>query len=237
MKILLVADVEERCLWDYYDEKRFADVDLILSAGDLDANYLEFLVTVTNKPLLYVRGNHDDGYARRAPGGCICIEDSVYVWHGLRIAGLGGSVRYRDGLNMFTEREMARRVRRLEPKVRLAGGVDILLTHAPARGVGDMDDRPHQGFECLTEALGRWNPDYMVHGHVHQGYSPRFERMRELPCGTQVINACGHHVLEVDEARYPNRGWAGTILNADALRPEKHARMAAGPMTFDASYW
>lgn len=90
MKVLTIADVEERCLWDFYSEKRFGDVDLILSAGDLDPDYLEFLVTVTNKPLLYVRGNHDDRYARRAPGGCLCVEDEVYVYRGLRVAGLGG---------------------------------------------------------------------------------------------------------------------------------------------------
>lgn len=45
-------------------------------------------------------------------------------------------------------------VRRLEPKVLFAGGVDILLTHAPARGVGNLDDRPHQGFACFNEAIG-----------------------------------------------------------------------------------
>lgn len=134
MKVLAIADVEERCLWDFYSEKRFGDVDLILSAGDLDPDYLEFLVTVTNKPLLYVRGNHDDRYARRAPGGCLCVEDEVYVYRGLRVAGLGGSMRYRDGANMYSEREMARRAQRLQAKIRLAGGVDVLLTHAPARG-------------------------------------------------------------------------------------------------------
>ena len=64
MKILTVADAEERCLWDCYDAERFADIDLILSAGDLDADYLEFLSTVVNKPLFYVRGNHDDAYAK-----------------------------------------------------------------------------------------------------------------------------------------------------------------------------
>ena len=222
MKILTVADAEERCLWDYYDAERFADIDLILSAGDLDANYLEFLVTVTNKPLLYVRGNHDDSYARRSLGGCICVEDSVYVWCGLRIAGLGGSMRYRDGLNMFTEREMARRVRRIEPKIRLAGGVDILLTHAPIFGVGDLDDLPHRGFECLGTLVERWTPGYMVHGHIHQGYSPRFERVRELPCDTQVVNACGYHIIELDESRYAERGgWRATLLNADTMRTDR----------------
>ena len=97
MNILAIADVEERCLWECFRKERFEDVDLILSAGDLDPDYLEFLVTVINKPLVYVRGNHDDRYARHAPGGCICVEDSVYVYRGIRIAGLGGSMRYRDG--------------------------------------------------------------------------------------------------------------------------------------------
>lgn len=217
MRILAIADVEERCLWDAYDEQRFANVDLILSAGDLCADYLEFLVTVTNKPLLYVRGNHDDAYERRAPGGCVCLEDSVYVWQGLRIAGLGGSMRYRNGHNMYDEQEMARRVRRLEPKVLLAGGVDILLTHAPARGVGDLDDRPHQGFACFNEAIGRWCPDYMIHGHVHKNYAPVFERERVLEGGCHVVNAFGHTILELDDDRYPDRGWRGTLLNAETL--------------------
>ena len=225
MRILAIADVEERCLWDYYDEQRFADVDLILSAGDLCADYLEFLVTVMNKPLLYVRGNHDDAYERRTPGGCVCVEDSVYVWHGLRIAGLGGSMRYRNGSNMYSEQEMARRVRRLEPKVRLAGGVDILLTHAPARGVGDLDDLPHQGFDCFNGAVGRWMPDYLIHGHVHKGYDPRFERERVLEGGCRVVNAFGYTILELDQGRYPDRGWRGAFLNAETLRrdPSLHA--------------
>ena len=74
MNILAIADVEERCLWECFRKERFEDVDLILSAGDLDPDYLEFLVTVINKPLVYVRGNHDDRYARHAPGGCICVD-------------------------------------------------------------------------------------------------------------------------------------------------------------------
>lgn len=192
MKVLAIADVEERCLWDFYSEKRFGDVDLILSAGDLDPDYLEFLVTVTNKPLLYVRGNHDDRYARRAPGGCLCIEDEVYVYRGLRVAGLGGSMCYRDGANMYSEREMARRAQRLQAKIRLAGGVDVLL--------------------------GRWRPGYMVHGHVHKGYDPSFKRERQMPCGTTVVNACGYTVLDIEGEGGWNRGWRAAWLNSQVVR-------------------
>lgn len=41
MKILAIADTEERCLWECFRKERFEGVDLILSAGDLDPDYLE----------------------------------------------------------------------------------------------------------------------------------------------------------------------------------------------------
>ena len=68
MRVLAVADVEEPALWDHYRAERFANIDLVVSAGDLKAEYLEFLVTMIGVPLLYVRGNHDDSYARCLPG-------------------------------------------------------------------------------------------------------------------------------------------------------------------------
>ena len=96
MRILIVADTESRALYDFYDGKRLKDVDLILSAGDLDPEYLEFLVTMGHAPVLYVMGNHDDRYKQRPPQGCICVDESVYNFKGLRIAGLGGSIRYKQ---------------------------------------------------------------------------------------------------------------------------------------------
>ena len=33
--------------------------DAIISCGDLPASYLTFLVTMANRPLFYVHGNHD----------------------------------------------------------------------------------------------------------------------------------------------------------------------------------
>ena len=110
MKILAIADVEERMLWDNFRRSRFEGVDLVLAAGDLDADYLEFLVTMLTCPVLYVHGNHDEGYRRKPPLGCICVDDSVYVYRGLRIVGLGGSMRYKDGTYMSTEQEMRRRI-------------------------------------------------------------------------------------------------------------------------------
>ena len=52
MKILVVSDREEPYIWDYFDMERFRDVDLVLSCGDLKAEYLSFLVTMIKAPLL-----------------------------------------------------------------------------------------------------------------------------------------------------------------------------------------
>ena len=90
MRILLLADEESKAYWDYFRKEDFKDIDLIISCGDLKASYLSFLVTMTSIPLLYVHGNHDEGYATNPPEGCICIEDCVYEYEGMRILGIGG---------------------------------------------------------------------------------------------------------------------------------------------------
>lgn len=218
MKILALADVEERSLWGSFNARRYQDIDLVLAAGDLDPDYLEFIVTMLNRPLLYVHGNHDEGYGRKVPGGCICIDDALYVYRGVRILGLPGSRRYRDGRYMYTERQMARKISRLQPQIRLLGGFDILLTHAPGRGVGDLDDLPHQGFECFNELIGRWHPAYHVHGHVHANYIPDFRRERVLDGGTHVVNAYGSAELGFPPAERLSYGWKESWVNRRALK-------------------
>ena len=199
MKILAVADEESRFLWDFYEKEKLKDIQLILSCGDLDAEYLSFLATVTSVPVLYVRGNHDDKYMDKAPEGCICIENQIYVHEGVRILGLGGSMRYRQGLNQYTEKEMADRVRRMRFKIMKNGGFDILLTHAPARGLNDGDDLPHRGFQTFNRMMDRYQPGYFIHGHMHMNYGNRQKRLDQYG-KTQVINACERYVFEYKRA-------------------------------------
>ena len=197
MKILLIADEEDKYLWDYYRRGSLDGVDLILSAGDLKAEYLTFLVTMANRPLVYVHGNHDRRYADAPPEGCLCAEDQIVTVNGLRILGLGGSPLYSGGEWQFSERQMVRRICRLRWRIARAGGVDIVLTHAPIRGVGDAEDLAHRGFEAFMPLLDRWKPRYLVHGHVHKRYGGDFQRVRTYG-ETTVINACGRYVLELD---------------------------------------
>ena len=67
MRIMVIADEESKYLWDFFDKSKLAGVDLIISCGDLNPNYLSFLTTFAAAPVLYVHGNHDEKYDRIPP--------------------------------------------------------------------------------------------------------------------------------------------------------------------------
>ena len=196
MKVLLISDLESEYLWDYYQPGHLAGVDLILSCGDLHSQYLSFLVTMGGVPLLYVHGNHDQTYDLRPPEGCECIEDRLITVKGLRVLGLGGSIWYSGGPHQYTERQMARRVRRLRRQLRRAGGVDIVVTHAPARGYGDAPDQAHHGFSCFLDLMDKYQPMFFVHGHVHTNYGARIPRTIQRG-ETTIVNAYERYLIEI----------------------------------------
>lgn len=199
MRILAISDEPSARLWGEQCRKALADVDLILSAGDLPSAYLSFLTCFTSAPVVYVHGNHDDHYAQKPPEGCLCADGKIIEIKGIRILGLGGSLRYRpDAVNMYTEREMESRIASLRRSLRATGGFDILLTHAPIRGLGDDDHPSHRGFECFGPLLDRYHPAVMIHGHMHQAYSAFFQRQREYH-GVPVINASTSWVFDLPE--------------------------------------
>lgn len=202
MKILALSDEECGALWDYYVPGRLSEYDLILSSGDLKAEYLIFLVTMGRAPLLYVHGNHDESYQRRPPEGCDCIDDQLVVYNGVRILGLGGCRRYHPGPFQYTEAQMRRRVARLRFALWRAGGVDIVVTHAPPRGVGDREDPAHVGFQCLLDLVERYHPQYLLHGHVHLRYDPWSVRIHQHG-ETQVVNVSERYVLELPDRPVP----------------------------------
>lgn len=196
MKILVLSDNESKSLYDYYEPDKLKDVDLILACGDLRKNYLEFFASVAHAPLLYVLGNHDGWYSPGQEGGSICIEDRLYEYKGLRILGLGGSMEYIPGAkNQYTERQMKNRIRRLRMRLKWKKGFDILVAHAPAAGVNDLEDLPHQGFSCFRELMEEFKPRYFIHGHVHANYGSGFKRVDRYG-DTTIINAYEHYIID-----------------------------------------
>ena len=198
----------------YGDRLESIHPDLVLSCGDLPFDYLEYLVSRLDVPLLYVPGNHDPGLQSPdmswmplrselppmpGPQGCDNIDGRLVEFRGWRIAGLGGSLRYKDGLNQYTQAQMGWRALKLEFRIRLkrlrAGRkLDILVTHAPPFGLAEAKDAAHVGFVSILRLVQRFQPLLLVHGHVHPyGRILPERRVRE----TRVINAIPYRVIDL----------------------------------------
>ena len=103
---------------------------------------------------------------------------------------------------MYTEIEMAARVRKLKKDLFIKGllnrkDLDIFLTHSPAEGFGDLQDPAHRGFRCFNEVLMEMKPKYHIYGHVHREYG-RIDRESLHESGTCGINVSGMYVLDID---------------------------------------
>ncbi|MDR1059144.1 MAG: metallophosphoesterase [Treponema sp.] len=217
MKILCVSDQIDPLVYSDAIRERFKDVDLILSAGDIPIDYLDFIVSSLNKPLLFVFGNHHlkeyascrrgslfgsaYEYEKDAPqtGGAIHVGSKVAYEEGLIIAGLGGSMRYNGAQNQYTEFQMYLEIIRLLPGLlfnRIFRGryLDILLTHAPPKGIHDREDKCHQGFKAFRWFMDAFRPRYLIHGHIH--LYDLSELRTSSYRNTQVINAYGHYVID-----------------------------------------
>ena len=197
MRILALSDTESPALWDFFKPERLKGIDVIISCGDLDPHYLSFLATFFHGPVLYVHGNHDACYENTPPEGCICIEDRVYVYRGVRFLGLGGSMRYKPGPHQYTEKQMRLRILRLWFQLLRRRGFDVLVTHAPLRGCGDLSDLPHRGFAAFRDLLDAYAPPLMLHGHVHLSYGANVPR-EHLYGKTRIVNGFERYVVELN---------------------------------------
>ena len=203
MKILAIADEESKYYWDFYEQEKLQDIDLIIACGDLKPQYLSFLATFAQGPVLYVHGNHDTRYETHPPEGCICIEDQIFVYEGVRILGLGGSMQYIPGRpHQYTDKEMNLRIRKLWFPLWRHKGFDILVTHAPAYEVGDQQDLPHRGFKGFLKLMEKYSPRYMLHGHVHLSYGCNIKRELQYQ-DTTVVNAFERCIIEIDTEQLP----------------------------------
>lgn len=209
MRFLTVSDEVVPSIYSLNIKERFGQIQLVLGCGDLPYYYLEFVVTMLGVPCLYVFGNHDtieqtsNGETLREARGCTLIEDRVVLHQGWLIGGLGGSIRYNDDdVPQYTEQQMMLRMWRMAPqlllnKVRHGRHIDILLTHAPPLGIHNGPGRPHKGFKSFLTFMDRFQPRYLIHGHIHRSYG--FSAVTETRYKeTLVVNTAGYRMLTVE---------------------------------------
>ena len=197
LKILSVSDVVKPVLFEGANIAPFADVDLILSCGDLPPEYLSRLVNSFKVPLFYVRGNHDIRYVEKPPEGGRDLHRRLEKTNGINILGLEGSRWYNGGPVQYEEWRMRSIIRRLRPTLWWRRGVDVVITHAPPRFIHDAEDPCHKGFRSFRQLIEKYQPTYLIHGHIHREFSDPADRITTLG-RTQVVNTYGYCLLEIE---------------------------------------
>ena len=211
MKILALSDQVVEQIYSARVTDMFATVKLVLGCGDLPDYYLEYVVSMLNVPFFYVPGNHDlprpstrmgDIRPTALPQDCGRLDGRVVCDRGLLLAGLGGSIRYRpDGDYQYTQGEMVRRVLAMAPRLwlnraRYGRALDILITHAPPKGIHDGADPAHVGFSAFNLFIAWFRPRYLLHGHTHVW---RRDTVVATQIGsTTVLNVCPYRVIEIE---------------------------------------
>jgi len=194
--ILAVSDFVDDTLTKMVEEKTLEPVDLIISCGDLAPEYLSFLRNRLEKPLFYVKGNHDIRYDPSKLLGCDNIHAKLIRFKTLNILGLEGSIWYSGGVNQYTDKQMDKIIFRMWFSLWRKGGVNLVVTHAPPKDIQDGPDHCHTGFDSFVKLIEKKKPQYFIHGHIHKDFKT-LEQRTTIVNSTRVINTCGFTILKV----------------------------------------
>jgi Icc-related predicted phosphoesterase len=208
-RILAISDIVEPQLYNSRVAEWMGPVDMIISCGDLPVSYLEFLMSTLNAPCYHVIGNHC--FAPHGPSrsnrcspdaypGVVDLHMRTVDADGLLLAGIEGSPWYNGGPHQYSEQQVVWELRRLVPRLlinylRTGRYLDILVTHAPPRGIHDDTDITHRGFSSFLRFIHTFRPAYLLHGHTHRyintlPFRTRFDH-------TTIVNAYGHRLLDL----------------------------------------
>lgn len=200
MRILALSDTELKRIHSDTLSARYADVDLLISCGDLSHAYLEFVMTALNRTLYYVDGNHrSESELSSERSGINLHGQCVRGPAGVLIAGIQGSGWYNGGTGQYNQSEMWSMVLQLVPrllsnKATLGRFLDIFVTHAPPWGTHDREDLPHQGIKAFRWFDRNFRPRLHLHGHVHL-YHASETRITDY-YKTTIINCYGFQDIQ-----------------------------------------
>ncbi len=209
MRILAISDKVVPTLYGPGIRRHVGDVDLIVSCGDLPYYYIDFVVSMLDRPCVFVFGNHAkeaeywaNNRTVSAPAGAFNLHARTYNHDGLLMAGLEGSIRYNSAPRFqYTDAEMWGNIARLIPglltnRLRYGRWLDVLVAHSPPRGIHDQPDRAHTGFASFLRFMQYFKPRYLLHGHIHiyRQDTITWTRYQE----TEVINVYPYRILEIE---------------------------------------
>ncbi len=173
------------CTSDTHGKHDFLEIprgDILVMSGDITdtgreddlQNFNQYLKSLPHKYKIIINGNHDVFYEFDHGSMKHILTNAIYLEHteikieGIRIWGSSRNpkcireILIRKGLDVHAlERHWD-----LIPT-----GIDILITHDPPFGSGDITAYGiHAGSQELLAAIKRVKPRYHIFGHIHDSY-------------------------------------------------------------------
>lgn len=162
-----------------------AGAELVLGAGDF-CNMRKGLPAAMAglAPLagkaVFVAGNAESADELRAATTATVLHGQSATVAGVRIFGLG----YAVPVTPFGAWSCDLTETEAEALLALAGDIDVLLCHAPPKGVGDVTSGGASvGSVAIRAAVERLQPRLMLCGHIHDSWTARGRIGR-----TEVVN-------------------------------------------------
>ncbi|MGL4254029.1 MAG: metallophosphoesterase family protein [Fusobacteriaceae bacterium] len=194
-KILAVSDIP--ILRKYHPDSiksMFKDIDFVVSAGDLSNDYLDYIFTLLNKELVFISGNHIYNPNHNIEF-CKNIDQKIINFKGLRIMGLDGSQIYSYGEHQYSEYQVTLMILKNFFHL-LWKRPDIVISHAPPKGIHDLQDHVHTGFRAYHFILKYFKPKIWIHGHIHLEHHHKIQE--SIVDGVKFINAYGYKIIELE---------------------------------------
>lgn len=178
MKIVCISDTHLRHQKYHFP---IPDGDILIHAGDATFRgskreilaFNEWFAALPHKHKIFVAGNHDWSFqkANMLARNCLAphinyLQDSEITIDGVRIYGSPWQPEFCDWAF-----NLPRGAALKEKWDKIPAGIDILVTHGPAFGYGDMTERGEPvGCEELAIAIQRVKPKVHIFGHIHNAY-------------------------------------------------------------------
>ena len=178
MRILALADVDDLS-W----RGGRGNADVVVACGDLFHGLATEAADAWECSAVFaVKGNHDRADPFPAP--IVDLHLTVSEHAGLRFGGLNGAWRYKPrGHFLYEQHQVEALLAEFPP-------VDVFVSHNSPRGVHDVDDGIHFGFDGLLAYTERCRPRLVIHGHQHVN--------AEVAIGpTRIVGVYGHRLIEV----------------------------------------
>jgi predicted phosphodiesterase len=174
MRIVAVADTHL-----HHRELDIPDGDLFIHAGDICRRgtlaelerAAEWIRSLPHRFKVVIAGNHDWTFATDAArarallgDGVLYLEDSGATVEGLRVWGSPWQPEFGDWAFNLPRGEALAKKWALIPE-----GLDVLVTHGPPRGIGDLAAfNGHTGCEDLLARVRVTKPRLHLFGHIHE---------------------------------------------------------------------